>query len=85
VSRAVLSLASGLMAAACATHQPVAPAPRPAPTAAVSHFEVIGGASPADTGRHLEAEAGQALRDEPRGPFLTHRQLGMPVQVLVEG
>ena len=50
MSRAVLSLASGLMAAACATHQPVAPAPRPAPTAAVSHFEVIGGASPADTG-----------------------------------
>jgi hypothetical protein len=52
VSRAFLWLASGLLAGACAPRHPApaAPAPRPLPAAAVLRFEVIGGASPADTG-----------------------------------
>jgi len=50
VSRAVLFLISGMLSAACASHRPAAPTPVRAPTAATSHFEVIGGASPADTG-----------------------------------
>jgi hypothetical protein len=50
VSRAVLFLTAGLLAGACAPHRPAALAPRRAPTAALSRFEVIGGASPADTG-----------------------------------
>jgi hypothetical protein len=49
VRRTALSLAAGCLVAGCASSRAAAPAPKPVP-ASTSRFEVLGNASPSDTG-----------------------------------
>jgi hypothetical protein len=50
VRRAVLLLAAGWLVAACAASRATAPPPKPVPASAPSRFQVLGNASPSDTG-----------------------------------